>query len=110
MFCSHLTKKEKGSISLKMKRQDGWWFDEDNLFNLDEEGWAEKQLCAIATSNIIYNFSFMPENETIMVQHRNCLETVFQSLEDQNTGVILCISLKITLDIYNDCDFDQTID
>jgi SWI/SNF-like complex subunit BAF250/Osa len=111
MFCSGSTKKEEDSISLKRKRQAGWWFDEDGLFNLDEEGRAEKQLCAIAASNIIRNFSFMPENETIMVQHRHCLETVFQCLEDQNTGTaILCISLQITLNIYDVCGFDQTID
>ncbi|KAJ8764594.1 hypothetical protein K2173_006466 [Erythroxylum novogranatense] len=62
-----------------------WWFDEDGLFNLDEEGRAEKQLCAVAASNIIRNFSFMPENEVIMAQHRHCLETVFQCIEDHIT-------------------------
>ncbi|OVA09872.1 hypothetical protein BVC80_1751g22 [Macleaya cordata] len=62
-----------------------WWFDEDGLFNLDEEGRAEKQQCAVAASNIIRNFSFMPDNEVIMAQHRHCLETVFQCIEDHNT-------------------------
>ncbi|OAY28026.1 armadillo repeat-containing protein LFR [Manihot esculenta] len=62
-----------------------WWFDEDGLFNLDEEGRAEKQQCAVAASNIIRNFSFMPENEVIMAQHRHCLETVFQCIEDHIT-------------------------
>lgn len=56
------------------------------MFNVDEEGRAEKQQCAVAASNIVRNFSFMPENEVVMVQHRHCLETIFQSLEDQNTG------------------------
>ncbi|KAJ3696996.1 hypothetical protein LUZ61_000701 [Rhynchospora tenuis] len=79
------TRAAEDPVSLKRKRPVGWWFDEDGLFNLDEEGRAEKQLCAIAASNIIRNFSFMPENETIMVQHRHCLETIFQCLEDQNT-------------------------
>ncbi|KAF3338016.1 Armadillo repeat-containing protein LFR [Carex littledalei] len=79
------TKSEENPNSLKRKRPVGWWFDEDGLFNLNEEGRAEKQICAIAASNIIRNFSFMPENETIMVQHRHCLETIFQCLEDQNT-------------------------
>ncbi|KAJ9182197.1 hypothetical protein P3X46_006220 [Hevea brasiliensis] len=37
-----------------------WWFNEDGPFNLDEEGRAEKQQCAVAASNIIRNFSFMP--------------------------------------------------
>lgn len=62
-----------------------WWFDEDGLFNLDEEGRAEKQQCAVAASNILRNFSFMPENEVIMAQHRHCLETVFQCIEDHIT-------------------------
>ncbi|XP_026446593.1 armadillo repeat-containing protein LFR-like isoform X1 [Papaver somniferum] len=63
-----------------------WWFDEDGLFNLDEEGRSEKQQCAVAASNVIRNFSFMPDNEVIMAQHRHCLETVFQCVEDHNTG------------------------
>ncbi|KAK4258044.1 hypothetical protein QN277_007554 [Acacia crassicarpa] len=58
------------------------WFDEDSLFNLDDEGRAEKQQCAVAASNIIRNFSFMPDNEVIMAQHRHCLESVFQCIED----------------------------
>ncbi|XP_057428624.1 armadillo repeat-containing protein LFR [Lotus japonicus] len=58
------------------------WFDEDGLFNLDDEGRAEKQQCAVAASNIIRNFSFMPDNELIMAQHRHCLETAFQCIED----------------------------
>ncbi|KAJ4967660.1 hypothetical protein NE237_014361 [Protea cynaroides] len=62
-----------------------WWFDEDGLFNLDEEGRADKQQCAVAASNIIRNFSFMPDNEVIMAQHRHCLETVFQCIEDHIT-------------------------
>ncbi|XVF28742.1 hypothetical protein REPUB_Repub15cG0056400 [Reevesia pubescens] len=61
------------------------WFDEDGLFNLDDEGRAEKQQCAVAASNIIRNFSFMPENEIAMAQHRHCLETVFQCMEDHAT-------------------------
>ncbi|XP_010274240.1 PREDICTED: armadillo repeat-containing protein LFR-like [Nelumbo nucifera] len=61
------------------------WFDEDGLFNLDDEGRAEKQQCAVAASNIIRNFSFMPDNEVIMAQHRHCLETVFQCIEDHIT-------------------------
>lgn len=70
-----------------MKRQSlEWWFDEDGLFNLDEEGRAEKQQCAVATSNIIRNFSFMPDNDLIMAQHRHCLETIFQCIEDHETG------------------------
>ncbi|KAF9587875.1 hypothetical protein IFM89_006129 [Coptis chinensis] len=62
-----------------------WWFDEDGLFNLDEKGRAEKQQCAVAASNIIRNFSFMPENEIIMARHRHCLETVFQCIKDHST-------------------------
>ncbi|KAL1367409.1 hypothetical protein HN51_021474 [Arachis hypogaea] len=58
------------------------WFDEDSLFNLDDEGRAEKQQCAVAASNIIRNFSFMPDNEVIMAQNRHCLETAFQCIED----------------------------
>lgn len=68
------------------RRPTGWWFEEDGLFNLDDDGRAEKQLCGVAASNILRNFSFMYENEIIMAQHRHCLETVFQCIEDQNTG------------------------
>lgn len=64
----------------------GWWFEEDGIFNLDEEGRAEKQQCAVAASNIIRNFSFMPENEVAMGQNRHCLETMFQCLEDYVIG------------------------
>lgn len=86
-------------------RSSEWWFDEDGLFNLDDEGRAEKQQCAVAASNILRNFSFMPENEIVMAQHRHCLETVFQCIEDYLTGetvsifslpkcilIILCLS------------------
>uniref|UniRef100_A0A5B7AQ30 Putative armadillo repeat-containing protein LFR n=1 Tax=Davidia involucrata TaxID=16924 RepID=A0A5B7AQ30_DAVIN len=66
-------------------RPSEWWFDEDSLFNLDEEGRAEKQQCAVAASNIIRNFSFMPDNEVIMAQHRHCLETAFNCIEDHIT-------------------------
>ena len=71
-------------------RPSSWWFDEDGLFNLDEEGRSEKQQCAVAASNIIRNFSFMPENEIIMAQHRHCFETVFQCIEDHITGEKFC--------------------
>ncbi|GLT78646.1 hypothetical protein SLA2020_501750 [Shorea laevis] len=66
-------------------RSSEWWFDEDGLFNLDDEGRAEKQQCAVAASNIIRNFSFMPENEIVMAGHRHCLETMFQCIEDHLT-------------------------
>ncbi|KAH9764713.1 armadillo repeat-containing protein LFR [Citrus sinensis] len=66
-------------------RSSEWWFDEDGLFNLDDEGRAEKQQCAVGTSNIVRNFSFMPENEVIVAQHRHCLETMFQCIEDHVT-------------------------
>ncbi|EXB44187.1 hypothetical protein L484_010293 [Morus notabilis] len=65
-----------------------WWTNEDGLFNVDDEGRAEKQQCAVVASNVIRNFSFMPENEVIMAQHRHCLETVFQCIEDYVTGVV----------------------
>ena len=63
-----------------------WWLDEDGLFNRDDEGRAERQQCAVSASNILRNFSFMPENESIMAQHRHTLETVFQCVEDHITG------------------------
>lgn len=63
-----------------------WWLDEDGLFNMDEEGRAERQQCAVSASNIVRNFSFMPENENIMAQHRHTLETVFQCIEDHIAG------------------------
>ncbi|KAL5702151.1 hypothetical protein ACHQM5_027400 [Ranunculus cassubicifolius] len=62
-----------------------WWFSEDGLFNLDEEGQAEKQQCAVAASNIIRNLSYMQDNEVHMAQHRHCLETMFQCIEDHLT-------------------------
>lgn len=74
------------STVTKIRSSLEWWHDEDGLFNLDEEGRAERQQCAVAASNIIRNFSFMPENEVIMAQHRHCLETVFQCIEDYVTG------------------------
>jgi hypothetical protein len=55
-------------------RGSDWWYDEEGLFNLDEEGRAERQQCVVAASNVIRNFSFMPDNETVMAQHRHCLE------------------------------------
>jgi hypothetical protein len=55
------------------------------LFNLDEEGRAERQQCAITSSNVIHNFSFMPDNEIVTAQHRHCLETIIQCMEDHDT-------------------------
>lgn len=72
-----------------------WWLDEDGLFNLDDEGRAENQQCAVAASNIIRNFSFMPENEVIMAQHRHLLEMVFQCVEDHIRGDKLCFFVRI---------------
>ncbi|XP_059291164.1 armadillo repeat-containing protein LFR-like [Lycium ferocissimum] len=78
--------KEVSVLKCANKLRPGVWsFEEDGLFNLDEEGRAEKQLCAVAASNIIRNFSNMPDNEVIMAQHRHCLETIFQCLEDYVT-------------------------
>ncbi|KAF0894533.1 hypothetical protein E2562_039531 [Oryza meyeriana var. granulata] len=79
------TKTADSTVTKKLSA--GFWFDEEGLFNVDDEGRTEKQQCAVAASNIIRNFSFMPDNETVMVQHRHCLETVFQCLEDQNTEI-----------------------
>lgn len=76
-------------------RASEWWLDEDGLFNLDDEARAEKQQCAVAASNIIRNFSFMPDNEVIMAQHRHCLETVFQCMEDHEIGEMKRFHLKI---------------
>jgi hypothetical protein len=67
-------------------------FDEDGLFNLDDEGRAEKQICAVAASNVIRNFSFMPDNEVIMAQNRHCMETAFQCIEDHTVGENFCWS------------------
>eukprot|EP00249_Psilotum_nudum_P006935 c20169_g1_i1 orf=230-1501(+) len=67
------------------KKAVDWWCDEEGLFNLDEEGRAERQQCAVAASNVLRNFTFMPENEIFMAQHRHCLETVIQCMEDYST-------------------------
>lgn len=63
-----------------------WWWDEEGLFNLDEIGRSERQQCAVAASNVIRNFSFMPENEAPMAQHRACLETLIVCMEDHEIG------------------------
>ncbi|KAM7466913.1 hypothetical protein LguiB_014475 [Lonicera macranthoides] len=81
---SSITEASAQKITTKTQSSD-WWFDEDGLFNMDDEGRAEKQQCAVAASNILRNFSFMPENEVIMAQHRHCLETLFQCIEDHVT-------------------------
>jgi hypothetical protein len=65
--------------------REGWCWDEEGLFNLDEIGRHEKQLCAVAVSNVLRNLSFMPENEASMAQHRRCLETLITVLEDHET-------------------------
>eukprot|EP00252_Welwitschia_mirabilis_P022064 TRINITY_DN5848_c0_g1_i1.p1 TRINITY_DN5848_c0_g1~~TRINITY_DN5848_c0_g1_i1.p1 ORF type:complete len:483 (+),score=107.14 TRINITY_DN5848_c0_g1_i1:37-1449(+) len=75
---------DDGGASCENRMSD-WWYDEDGLFNLDEEGRAERQQCAVAASNVLRNFSFMPENETVMAQHRHCLETIIQCMEDCDT-------------------------
>ncbi|GAU41763.1 hypothetical protein TSUD_13640 [Trifolium subterraneum] len=86
----HRSSLGSGSASTESTQQNGTTkprfselrFDEDGLFNLDDEGRAEKQICAVAASNIIRNFSFMPDNEVIMAQNRHCMETAFQCIED----------------------------
>lgn len=75
-----------GKKSTGKHQSSQWWMEEDGLFNLDDEGRSEKQMCAIAASNVIRNFSFMPDNEVVMAQHRHCLETVFQCIHDHMTG------------------------
>ncbi|GKA03900.1 armadillo repeat-containing protein LFR [Tanacetum coccineum] len=62
-----------------------WWHAEDGLFNLDE-GWAERQQCVIAASNILQNFSFIPENEVIRGHHRHCLKIICECMEDHVIG------------------------
>ncbi|KAL9292405.1 Armadillo repeat-containing protein LFR [Arabidopsis thaliana] len=74
-----------GKKSTGKHQSSQWWMEEDGLFNLDDEGRSEKQMCAIAASNVIRNFSFMPDNEVVMAQHRHCLETVFQCIHDHMT-------------------------
>ncbi|RAL54584.1 unnamed protein product [Cuscuta campestris] len=83
---SGISNKEASAQNAMTKsRSSGRWFEKDGLFNLDEEGHSEKQLYAVAASNIIRNFSFMPDNVVIMAQHRRCLETLFQCMEDYAT-------------------------
>ena len=78
---------EASPSNVAKPRSSEWWANEDCLFHLDDAGRAEKQQCAVAASNAIRNFSFMPENEVIMAQHRHCLETVVQCIEDFVRGV-----------------------
>ncbi|KAG0565612.1 hypothetical protein KC19_7G001200 [Ceratodon purpureus] len=77
------TQGEDGPDAAEAK--EGWCWDEEGLFNLDEIGRHEKQLCAVAVSNVLRNLSFMPENEASMAQHRRCLETLITVLEDHET-------------------------
>lgn len=67
-----------------VEAQEGWFWDEEGLFNLDEIGRHEKQICALAVSNVLRNMSFMPENEASMAQHRRCLEILITVLEDHD--------------------------
>lgn len=84
---SGCSNEEKSAQKIMPKpRPSAWWFEVDGLFNLDEDLRAEKHQCAVAASNIIRNFSFMPDNEVTMGQNRHCLETLFQCLEDCVTG------------------------
>ncbi|MCO5572866.1 hypothetical protein L7F22_026625 [Adiantum nelumboides] len=62
-----------------------YWLDEEGLFNLDEEGRSERQLTAVAASNVIRNFSFMPENDVLMARNSHCLATLIQCVEDHHT-------------------------
>jgi hypothetical protein len=68
------------------KKPSDWYWNEEGLFNLDEIGRSERQQCAVAASNVIRNFSFMPENEQAMALHRNLMETVIVCLEDHDSG------------------------
>jgi hypothetical protein len=75
-----------GSIQTDKQQQQKWCWDEEGLFNLDEIGRHERQQCAVAVSNVLRNLSFMPENEVTVAQHRRCLETLVQCMEDHETG------------------------
>ncbi|BBN19319.1 hypothetical protein MPTK1_8g09650 [Marchantia polymorpha subsp. ruderalis] len=79
------TQDESKSDGEGQKKASDWWWDEEGLFNLDELGRAERQQCAVAASNVIRNFSFMPENEQTMAQNRHCLETLVVCMEDHET-------------------------
>jgi hypothetical protein len=68
-----------------LQKPSDWWWDEEGLFNLDEIGRSERQQCAVAASNVLRNFSFMPENEQTMAQHRALLETLIVCMEDHES-------------------------
>jgi hypothetical protein len=40
----------------------------------------------VAASNILRNFSFMPENDILMACNTHCLETLIQCIEDHLRG------------------------
>ncbi|GFY97756.1 ARM repeat superfamily protein [Actinidia rufa] len=61
---------------------------------------VEKQQCAVAASNIVRNFCFMPENEVIMAQHHHLLETVFQCIEDHITDGVWGNQVKTSIDVF----------
>lgn len=81
----------------KQNKSSEWWWDEEGVFNLDELGRLERQQAAVAASNIVRNFSFMPENESYMAQHRNCLETLIQCIQDHLTGELASRLLRLML-------------
>ncbi|XP_024517351.1 armadillo repeat-containing protein LFR isoform X1 [Selaginella moellendorffii] len=83
-FPSTMPERNPESVTDEKKNVD-WWWDEEGLFNLDEIGRAERQQCAVAASNVLRNFSFIPENEIHMAQHRHCLETLVCCMQDHNT-------------------------
>ena len=109
IFFATISFVSEGSVQKKSTKSQPaeWWVSEDGLFNLDDEGRAEKQQCAVAASNILRNFSFMPENEVIMGQNRHCLETIFQCIEDHVTGEYLT---KIPLCPFGNKSGDHTTD
>ncbi|KAL2608771.1 hypothetical protein R1flu_027344 [Riccia fluitans] len=84
-YAENWVQDESNSDGEGQRKPSDWWWDEEGLFNLDELGRSERQQCAVAASNVIRNFSFMPENEQVMAQHRHCLETLVVCVEDHET-------------------------
>ena len=72
---------------------DEFWWTEEGLFNMNEEERGEKHQCAVAASNVLRNFSFLPENEAQMLRHPQLVDCVVQWIAAFPTGAIRTIDM-----------------
>ena len=65
---------------------DEFWWTEEGLFNVNEEERGEKHQCAVAASNVLRNFSFLPENEQQMLRHSQLVDSLVRYVAAFSTG------------------------